>query len=864
LPRGKAEGLPVRSVANTNNLTETPALSKVDLSSLQQTLLQSFFMAHHRCPRALLFICSACLIVSNCGQTNYQKARPEIRAILDAPLPPRPILSPNGAYAILGRGRVYPPISDLAEPMLPLAGIRINPKNNSLHDFGYAYELAIKKLPDGPETPVSLPPGARINGVRWNVTETHVNFLNITATAAELWVMDVNSAKARLVPGVKINPLLGSPVSWMPDQKSLLVKIVPPNRGPLPTADIIPTGPYVDETGSGTVASSTYESRDLLKTPQDADAFEYYTTSQLALADIDSGKITHIGSPAVYDSVTPSPDGRYLLVEQFKRPYSYLRAYERFPYSATVWDITGKLIETIADLPLAEQVPIHGVRTGPRFIHWQPTAPATLVWVEALDGGDTYKKVPHHDRLMVKTVNNVSRELLKTKHRLSGVEWIEGGGVLIEESDRDAHRTTTDLIYPDKPSIPARRVWDRSTDDSYGDPGALDYRVLPNGQWVVRLHEGAIFLGGIGATPRGNRPFLDRLNLSDLKTERLFRSGTNELESFIGWIDPGKGTFLTSRESRSEPPNLFLRTLKGRLPGASEAGESTWESNANAITHFSDPTPQLRKISKQLVTYQRADGVALSFTLYLPPDYKEGTRLPTVLWAYPLDYTDPSGAGQVRASANNFTRLVGASPLFLALAGYAVLDETAMPIVGPTETAYDTFVEQITDNAKAAIQKAAELGVCDTNRVGVFGHSHGALMTANLLIWTDLFRAGVARSGAYNHTLRPFGFQNERRTLYKARQTYFKLSPLMQADQINEPLLLIHGERDANPGTVPLQSQKLYEAIRGVGGASRLVLLPFESHGYRARESVEHVLHETIAWFDRFVRDAATLPNTQQ
>jgi dipeptidyl aminopeptidase/acylaminoacyl peptidase len=320
-------------------------------------------------------------------------------------------------------------------------------------------------------------------------------------------------------------------------------------------------------------------------------------------------------------------------------------------------------------------------------------------------------------------------------------------------------------------------------------------------------------------------------------------------------------TFLTRRESRSDPPNVDLRAIGAALKTVASK-EAAYSSTSRAITHFADPTPQLREISKRLVTYQRQDGVQLSFTLYLPPGYKQGTRLPTVLWAYPLDYTDPSAAGQVTSSPQQFTTIIGASPIFFALEGYAVLDETAMPVVGPTETAYDTFVEQIVANAKAAIDKAVELGVTDPERVGVMGHSHGALMTTNLLAWSDLFRAGVARSGAYNHTLRPFGFQNERRTLYKASQTYLKLSPLLHADQINEPLLIIHGERDVNPGTVPLQSEKLFEAVRGVGGTTRLVILPLESHGYAARESVEHTLYEMVSWFDRYVKNAA--PRSKQ
>lgn len=426
---------------------------------------------------------------------------------------------------------------------------------------------------------------------------------------------------------------------------------------------------------------------------------------------------------------------------------------------------------------------------------------------------------------------------------------------MASDFDPDKHWYKVFLVDADNRTAAPRLVRSLNSDDRYNDPGNPIYRTLPSGALAVREHDGAIFLAGNGASPAGNRPFLDRLDLTTLKSERWFRSSPDVLESFLGGLDPASKSFLTLRQSRTEPPNVHLRIIGGR-DAKSTAGEAAYRSTSRQLTHIADPTPQLRQIPKRLVTYQRPDGVKLSFTLYLPPGYKEGTRLPTVIWAYPLDYTDPSAAGQVRTSPQEFTQIDGASPIFLTLLGYAVLDETAMPVVGPTETAYDTFIDQIVANAKAAIDKAVELGVTDRDRVGVMGHSHGALMTANLLAWSDLFRAGVARSGAYNHTLRPFGFQNERRTLYKATEMYLKLSPLLHANQINEPLLIIHGERDANPGTVPLQSEKLFEAVRGVGGTTRLIVLPLESHGYAARESIEHTLYETVRWFDKYVKNA--------
>ncbi|MGA2384845.1 MAG: prolyl oligopeptidase family serine peptidase [Gemmatimonadales bacterium] len=777
------------------------------------------------------------------AQQQYQRPPKEILDVLDAPAVPVPIVSWTGDALILARPLWYPPISDLAEPLLRLAGVRINPRNNAAHGSYYYVGFSLKKVPDGPEIPVTLPAGARVGYPRWNADGSSFAFTNMTDTTVELWVGDVATAKVHLIDGIRLNPVLGYAIAWMPDQKTLLVKTVPAGRGMPPTEPRAPIGPRVEESGGVAAASSTYEARDLLRTPYDADLFEYYATAQLAIVDVTSGAATIVGSPDVLAKVQAAPGGQYVLVERVRRPYSFIRPYNRFPTEVEVWDTSGRKIETLASLPLAEQVPIHGVQTGPREHSWRPTAPATIVWAEALDEGDTYKKVPHHDRIMLKPVGGAAVELFQTEQRFSGLDWVERGGLaLLTDYDDDRHWVRVFLLDADNRSAAPRLVWSLNSDDRYNDPGNPVYRMLPSGALAVREYRGAFFTSGEGASPEGNRPFLDRIDLSGLKTERLFRSSGESLESFLAWVNPAGGTFLTSRESPTDPPNVYLRTV----------GEPT----AQQLTRFPDPTPQLRQISKRLVTYQRPDSVKLSFTLYLPPGYKEGTRLPTVVWAYPLDYTDPSAAGQVTASPQEFTSIIGASPIFLALEGYAVLDNTAMPVVGPTETAYDTFIDQIVANARAAIDKAVELGVTDRDRVGVMGHSHGALMTANLLAWSDLFRAGVARSGAYNHTLRPFGFQNERRTLYQATDTYLKLSPLLHADRIHEPLLIIHGERDANPGTVPLQSEKLFEAIRGVGGTARYVVLPLESHGYAARESVEQTLYEMVTWFDRYVKNA--------
>jgi dipeptidyl aminopeptidase/acylaminoacyl peptidase len=743
--------------------------------------------------------------------------------------------------------------------MLRLAGVRINPRTNAERSYIYYWvSLTLKWISDGKEIPITLPPDVRrIGRLQWNANGTMFAFTNEASNGVDLWVVDVATQKSHKISDLRVNPLLGSEVQWMPDQKTLLVKIVPAERGAPPEPPVVPPGPKIQESIGILTASSTYEARDVLKNPYDEDLFDYYTSSQLALVNVITGNITRIGKADIFGQVDPAPGGNYLLVERIHRPYSYLCAYYRFPKEMEVWTTDGGLVEKLASLPLAEQVPIDGVPTGPRDFMWCPNEPATLIWAEALDGGNPKTKVPYRDRILFKRVGTASVELSKTEQRFNNLQWMEKGGlVLISDYDPDRHWTRTFVLNTDDHTAAPRLLWDMSADDRYKNPGYPVYRVLPTGNWAILQQDDWIYLDGNGSSPEGDRPFLDRLNLRTFKTERLFRSDHSCYEYFVSWLNPVAGTFITRRESPSDPPNFFVRTLAKKPVKDVQQGEESWSSTLRAITQFPDPTPQLKGITKRLVTYKRADGIPLSFMLYLPPDYKPGTRLPTVVWAYPLDYAEQGVAGQIEGSSQLFTTIRGTSELFFLLQGYAVLDDVAMPVVGPPETAYDNFPEQIVANAKAAIDKAVELGVTDPERVGVGGHSHGALMTANLLVYSNLFRAGIARSGAYNHTMRPFGFQNERRTYWQARDTYIKLSPVLQADKINDPLLLIHGELDQNPGTVPMQSEKLYEALRGLGKTVRLCMLPYESHGYSALESTQHVLYEMLSWFDRYVKNA--------
>ncbi len=772
--------------------------------------------------------------------SGYQKPPEAIRKILDLPPSPVPFLSPTRDYLVLAQPRSYPSIADVSRPFLRLAGERINPRNNGPHLPPYYTGFRLLPLGEGKAIRLKLPAGARCSAPVWSDDGKRFALTNTTVTEIELWLGSPDSDTLHQVPGVTLNAAHGEAVRWLGDGKTLLCRTIPSGRGAPPVRPSAPTGPVTQESSGRPGPVRTYQ--DLLHNPHDEKLFDYYCTSQLALVDADSGKLTPLGKPAVFQSCSPSPDGRHFLVVKNHRPYSYILPAFAFPKTVEVWDAEGKLVRKLAELPLADRVPIEGVPTGPRSHQWRPTVPATMVWVEALDGGDPRTKAEFRDRVLLLAAPFESEpvELAKTEQRFSGLTWGEKGVAILADYDRDRRRRRTFLMDADKPGSAMRLVWDRAIQDRYRDPGTPLVHRRRGGGSVLRQHGDDIFLAGPGASPKGNRPFLDRFNLQTLKATRIFQCTADCYESVIDVLSDDGSRFLTSHESPTSPPNYRIRTAE--------------KETFAALTNFTDPAPELRTITRKLVTYKRGDGVTLSFTLYLPPDYKEGTRLPTVVWAYPREFTDPALAGQVIGSTTRYTRLAGSSHLFFLLTGYAVLDGATMPVVGSAEKANDTFVEQIVASAKAAIDKAVEMGVTDRERVGVGGHSYGAFMTANLLAHSDLFRAGIARSGAYNRTLTPFGFQSERRTLWQAPEIYTKLSPLLYADRIKTPILLIHGEADNNSGTFPMQSERLYQAIRGNGGTVRYVTLPHESHGYAARESVEHTLYEMLAWFDRYVK----------
>jgi dipeptidyl aminopeptidase/acylaminoacyl peptidase len=778
-----------------------------------------------------------------------------IPQIIDTPPTPALTVAPGQrTVAILGR-EGNPSIQEMAEPWLPLAGSRINPRTNGFPAarMPFLTSITFQDLAGGPRREVRLPPHGRVAYPQWSPDGSRLAFTFVTDTGMELWVADARTGAARrLLPGV-LNGAFGSSFVWAPDGQTILALRVPAGRGAAPERPRVPDGPVIQESSGRAAPVRTLE--DMLKNPYDERLFEYYFTGQLVRVPLSGAAAANVGQPGIISDFDPSPDGRYVLVTRIHRPYSYLVGANSFPYEALVLDARGTPVRRIVDQPLAENLPpaFDAVVTGPRAIQWRRDAPATLAWAEAQDGGDPRRNVAVHDRLyqLAAPFTGQPQKLVDLDQRYTRTYWGRGDFAIVQEQWWNTRREKRLAVNPNAPGEP-RLLSDRSAQDRYGDPGTPVMQPDARGEIVMLFTPdgSSIYLTGAGASQRGDYPFLNRMAIADAKSTRLWQAADPYYETVVTVLNADGSRVLTRRESQTEAPNYFVRTLP--------AGQAV------AVTNFPDPAPQLAGITRQLVTYRRADGVQLSGTLYLPPGYdaRRDGRLPMLMWAYPTEFRDASAAGQVQGSPNRFSRPSGTSHLFLLTQGYAIFDNPTMPIIGEGDREpNDTYVEQLVASAQAAVDKVVEMGVADRDRIGIGGHSYGAFMTANLLAHSDLFRAGIARSGAYNRTLTPFGFQAEQRTYWQAASTYNRMSPFVYADSINEPILLIHGEMDDNSGTFPIQSERMYAALKGNGATVRYVVLPFEAHGYSGRESTLHVLAEMVNWMDRYVKHAP--PRTQ-
>lgn len=788
------------------------------------------------------------LLVSSAvsAQTSYQTPPASIADLVNAPSTPAVTFSKDGSFMLLLERTESPSIEDLAQPELRIAGLRINPSTSGPSRAGGYTNLKIKKTATGEEIQVTgLPSPAKMSGFTFSLDERYLAFTQTEAKGISLWVVDLSTNTAKALTGPILNQVLGNSMAWLADN-SLLIKAVNPARGKVPSAPVAPAGPTIQETSGKAAPSRTYQ--DLLANPHDEALFAYFMDSQLMRITLD-GSSTAVGKPAMVKSMLLSPDKNYLLVESIQKPFSYLVPADRFPYTVEVWSNQGALLKILAQLPLDEVRPtgFDATVSGIRNVNWRADAPATLYWAEAQDKGDPKIKVAERDIVftLMAPFTGEKQKLVGTTLRFGGISWSDDSFALLSERWSASRTEKVSVFQPGTPSQAPRTIIERSSDDLYNDPGSPVFVDNAYGRKVLQRNGNLVFMTSEGGSPEGSMPFLSTFNTSTKEQKILWRSQAPYYERVTKVLDKEGSQLITLKESTDMSPNYWLVNTKKRVA-------------PKQLTAFADPYPALKGIEKQLITYPRKDGLNLSAVLYTPEGYdpaRDG-RLPVLMWAYPREYKSAADAAQVRGSKYTFTRLSWGSPLYWVTRGYAIMDQTEMPIVGEGELEpNDFFIEQLVANAEAAINKVVEMGVGDRSRIAVGGHSYGAFMTANLLSHTQLFAAGIARSGAYNRTLTPFGFQYEQRSYWEAPEVYFNMSPFSFADQVKTPILLIHGEADNNSGTFPIQSERYYNALKGHGATTRLVLLPHESHGYAAKESILHTLWEMDSWLEKYVKN---------
>jgi dipeptidyl aminopeptidase/acylaminoacyl peptidase len=810
--------------------------------------------------KRLIYLALVFFIIEVNAQDNltYQKPPKAILDLVDVQIAPNVMIDDNDQYMVLQYRDAYKTIAELSEEELRLGGLRINPKTNIGSRTTYYNNLKTLNLNEKAGTEVQvkgLPENPRLANFSWSPNQNKMAFTNTTKEGVSVWLLNLQNGTVTKLTDANVNANLGDVINWLEDSESMLVKFVPDGRKEIIDSDkVIPIGPTISVSDGKKAQNRTYQ--DLLKSKIDEDNFE-----QLALADIYKVSLNGIKekwlSAAMYNRISFSPDGNYVMISTVERPFSYLVTYRRFASKTVVYSKDAKMVATVSEVPLIEDLPKGrmATRKGKRNFSWRSDKPAILVYVEALDGGDPANKVEFRDEVfaMAAPFTGNSKSMLKIKNRVRGIEWGNDKIAIAHDYWWNTRNMKTYVFNPSKTSQKSTIISDRNYQDRYGDPGTFVTERNEFGRHVLALEKNNAFLIGDGFSDKGQFPFVDKINLLTQKKERIYQSEyTDKLENIYDY-NPEKNQVRVRIESKIEHPNYYYRNLKN--------------NKLRQITAFVNPFKSIQNVHKEVITYKREDGLELSGTLYLPVGYDmaKKEKMPMILWAYPREYKDKSSASQITQNPNRFTYPSWSQPVLWVARGYVVLAGAAFPIVGEgDDEPNDSFRSQLVANGKAAIDAVDALGYIDRTRVAVGGHSYGAFMVANLLSHSDLFAAGIARSGAYNRTLTPFGFQSEERSYWEAPDVYYTMSPFMHADKMKTPLLLTHGEADNNSGTYPLQSERYFNALKGLGATVRLVMLPKESHGYRAKESILHLLWEQDQWLDKHVKNKVTTnpPNT--
>ncbi|MFC0119441.1 prolyl oligopeptidase family serine peptidase [Pseudoalteromonas xiamenensis] len=791
----------------------------------------------------LVSFCVIAPMASQATDTEYQMPSPAIASVVDAKLLPTNVLSPDGAWmALLDRSRVLS-LKDLAKPEVGLAGIRFNPDTRIKTTTRLYDTLEFKHVQTGSIIPLNQLPEGKIAFPSWSSNSQYLAFVVAGDKVSTLWLYDVKTRKLQQLSELALNAFITEPYEWLQDSSAIVAAVASNHSKTPPEAEKAKLKPVIQESKGEKAPVRTYQN--LLQTPHDEALFKFYGQTQLVKLTLD-GRVQGIGPALIISDYAVSPDATNLLIAMIDEPFSYQVPYKRFPTVWQIWGMRGHPLYELARVPLAETIPqgFDSVQAGRREFQWRADKGATVIWAEAQDGGSMKAQVPFHDYLYsISAPFRREPELFaKMEWRFSHIDWADDNVALLSEWRFQDRHVRTHVISPRNADENRVLFSERSYNDSYKDPGSFVMTYNDLGSKVVKLVGGRyMYLVADGASAQGKQPYLARYDIKTNDVNKVWQSEAPYYERVVSVLDDEGMQFITLRESATEQPNYFLRNLA--------------DSSITQLTRYDHPYPDFIGVTKEVIKYTREDGTQLSGTLYLPAGYtKEKGPLPVLMWAYPLEFKDKAVASQMRESPYEFNYIGFWGPMPYLSKGIAVFDDPKMPIVGEGDSQpNDSFIPQLVSSAKAAVDTLVERGIADKNRIAIAGHSYGAFMVANLLAHSDLFKTGIARSGAYNRSLTPFGFQGEERDFWQAQTIYSQMSPFFNADKIDEPLLLIHGKEDPNSGTFPMQSERMYAALNGLGKTARLVMLPEEGHGYKARESIMHVLWEQERWLDKYL-----------
>ena len=798
-----------------------------------------------------LFITASYLLNAQ-EELGYQVPKKELLDLIDVDLAPTVLRNTKNTVMVLLSRSTYKSIADLSRKEQRIAGLRVDPKRFIGSRTTYYNNVELVYFEKG-ETPLlvdGLPNKPQLTNFIWSPDEKMIAMTHTSDSSVELWILDVTTRKAKKLSSQPINATMGNSINWFKSSKELLVKFIPKDReNIIDQSVIVPTGPKVTENNGEKAQNRTYQ--DLIKNSTDAKNFIQLSRSEIYKIDLNGIK-NHFLDARMYRDVSISPNGKYVMVSFVKEPFSYLVPYYRFPTETHVYDLDAQLVKLISDNPLQEVLPkgFMAVSNYKRDIGWRKDKPSNIYYVTALDKGNPEIKVPYRDALYEWEAPFDQKSILLTKiiNRYVGIIWGNDLNAIIYDRWWNSRNSKTYIFSPSKPDIPAKVIVDRNYQDRYSDPGDFVTRKGKYGENILALDGNNAFLLGDGFSEKGQFPFLDQINLKSNKKNRIYESTYRDKFEQLYDYDIIEKKLSVRIESKNEYPNYFTRSLDKK-------------NTLKQRTFFKNPFKNLENVGKELISYKRKDGLDLNGILYTPEGFDKDNpkQLPMILWAYPREYKDKSSAAQKTNNPNRFLYPSWGSPIYWVTQGYLVLDRAAFPIIGEgKDEPNDSFRTQLVANAEAAINAVVEKGYADRNRIAVGGHSYGAFMVANLLSHSNLFAAGIARSGAYNRTLTPFGFQSESRSYWEAPEVYYTMSPFMHADKMKTPLLLVHGEADNNSGTYPLQSERYYNALKGLGATTRLVMFPKESHGYRAKETILHLIWEQDQWLEKYVKNRKT------